>query len=131
MKNTFLDIRRRMSYSGYYTQSDVATFLNVSRQYVNKMIKEGKLATIAVYNKLWVKFDEGEKGKEIFGENPLNQFLDFGFHKRTKSFLVSNNCVCDLQLLDNNKISLKFYNQHGNCISLESDLKTVKQSSDI
>jgi len=127
MRNTFLQLRKQMSYSGYYTQSDVGSFLKVSRQAVYKMIKENKFATTTMYGKQWVKFDEGQKGKEIFGENPLNQFLQFGFQKRTKNLLVANSCICDVKLIDSERLSVRFYDQNGDCISLIANLNTIEK----
>lgn len=119
----FEEQKRKMAYFGYYTTADYAEIKNLSRQYVNRLAHADKIENKKAFNRLWVKLDNGQHAVELYGSNPIENFLQFGFKQRLKSLVVSENVICDVKLLDSiSKIAIRFYNENGDCLVLLSDM---------
>ena len=125
----WLKIKKQAAYMGYYSISDYAELVKVSRQHVNRLVaqKSSKIDVRYFHEKAFVKYDNGENAVNIYGENLINIFNRFGFISRGRSIRVNNNSVCDIKLLDGeSKIIIRFYNDDGEIITLFSDLKTME-----
>jgi hypothetical protein len=113
----------QMAYSGYYTTADYAEIKGVSRQHINRLAHDNKIENKKAFKRLWVKLDEGQYAVKLYGTNPIENFLPFGFKQRMKSLVVSDKVLCDVKLLDGvSKIAIRFYNESGDCLVLLSDM---------
>ncbi len=84
-------LKIEMAYNGYYIQSDIARFTNTVRQHVQYIISKNKYETILLNNRLWVKYDDGQKGEELYGKNP---FKNLGFEKNIEGKMELCNVCC-------------------------------------
>lgn len=105
--------KKQMALEGYYSVTDYANLKGKSRQACFKKHKEGKIESIERFDRVWLKYDNGENGQKLYPiiEKPtLGILKEFGFLERTKSFSISVNTLIDIRLLnDKGEIAISFY----------------------
>lgn len=126
MDSLFKKQNREMAFGGYYNASDFARLKGNSRQYINN--SKGKFQTIERYDRTWFKYDNGELGEKRYG-NPskyVDMFIDFGFNKRMKSLAQNNKAIVDVKRINDQTISIRFYNQKGETLCCEVDVNNIE-----
>jgi hypothetical protein len=104
--------KKQMALEGYYSVTDYANLKGKSRQLWFKKHKEGKIESIERFDRVWLKYDNGENGKKLYPitEKPkLDILKEYGFQERSKSFFIGTDTLIDIKLLnDKGEIAIAF-----------------------
>lgn len=129
MKYKLKNEKKEMALIGYYIGSDFAKLRGHSRQFFS-FVKD-KMNTIERYGRTWYKYDNGDLGKQTHGElgENLNQFIQYGFTKKTKVFM-QNTCYVEIKEINPKQISVRFHANNGSMASLVCDYDNIEHFND-
>ena len=122
-----------MAKQGFYSVTDYAKLVGISRQAVHAKMVEDKVPKSKYHGRDWIKYDDGEHSISIYGQpkQPLYPFINFGFSQRLKSLIVGDKVICDIKSINDNKAAVRFYNQAGHMLQVIADLSTIEIIDDV
>ena len=123
-----------MAYLGFYISSEFARFKGISRQFTSREFE--RYETIIRYGRRWFKLDNGQAAERKYGNlsKHIDKFLDFGFKKRMKSLAQNNKAIVDVKRINEEYVSVRFYNQRGDalCCEVKTDsIELIEYDGDI
>ena len=126
-------LKEKMARMGFYSTSDYAKLIDVTRQAVHVKQEMDNVPKTKYAGRNWIKYDNGEHAISVYGapKQPLTPFINFGFVQRLKSLIVGDKVVCDIKNLQDNKVAIRFYNQEGHMLQILADLSTLEIIDDV
>lgn len=119
------NVKIEMALSGYYNTSDYARLLGLSKQAISK---SDKYKRINRHGRPWYKFDNGEKGQELYPKSNkmFSEFLDFGMTQRGRSVAISTMPI-EVKRISSELLSVRIYNKLGDMISILASSKMIER----